>query len=170
MNETRHGTLYGFFAADHARLAEHFDRATADPRAIDRDAYAVFRQGLLRHIGLEEKILLPFAKRAQRGEPLSMAKQLRREHATIASLLVPTPTPEIVTSLRSILAHHNAREEGPGGLYEACEALVENDVEPLLARLRAAPEVSVNPHVDNERAQRSIANHLHRIGFDEYAR
>src|SRR6185295_2002294 len=110
-----------------------------------------FRQGLLRHIGMEEKILLPAAHRVRDGEPLPIAAQLRLDHGAIAALLVPTPTPTIVAALRAILARHNGLEEGAEGVYARCERLAGNDAETLLAELRATPEVPVAPHDDGPR-------------------
>ena len=48
-----------------------------------------FRGGLLRHIGLEEKILLPDARRRRGGEPLPETARLREDHGILATLLVP---------------------------------------------------------------------------------
>jgi hypothetical protein len=52
------GRIY-HLADDHARIDHALQRATRQPETIAPDAYAEFRAGLLRHIGMEEKILLP---------------------------------------------------------------------------------------------------------------
>jgi hypothetical protein len=127
---------------------------------VDLGAYEQFRAGLLRHIGMEEKVLLPDARRRRNGEPLPIAKQLRADHAALASLLVPTPTHEIVAAIRDVLEDHNPLEESPDGLYDTCERLAGADVETLLARLKAAPEVPVAPHFDGPRVHEHIANLL----------
>src|SRR5690606_18715222 len=108
-----------FLTADHARLDALLDAAT-NQEPHDLDAYAEFRRGLLRHIGIEEKVLLPAAQRASGGTPLPVAARLRLDHGAIAALLVPTPNPVIVATLRHILAQHNPIEEGTGGLYPTC--------------------------------------------------
>ena len=114
-----------FLSAEHQRLDDLLGRALAGPgAAIDMTAYAEFRAGLLRHIGMEEKILLPAAQRARGGEPLPVAARLRLDHGALAALLVPTPTPPIVAAIRTILAAHNALEEALGGVYETCEQVV----------------------------------------------
>jgi hypothetical protein len=64
-------------------------------RAVRPRRFAEFRAGLLRHIAMEEKVLLPDA-RLRRGEPLPIAKQLLEDLALLASLMVPTPTHELV--------------------------------------------------------------------------
>ena len=86
------GPLSGFFADDHRRLEALLDRAAAGPGPIDPELFEQFRAGLLRHIAMEEKILLPAVQRARGGTPLPIARQLRLDHGAIAALLVPTPT------------------------------------------------------------------------------
>jgi hypothetical protein len=62
------GQLYRFLADDHARLDALLQRTIASPDNIDRAAYAEFRAGLLKHISMEEKMLLPAAQRARGDE------------------------------------------------------------------------------------------------------
>lgn len=160
------GPIPHFLTDDHSRLDGLLRRATAHPDAIDRAAYAEFRAGLLRHISMEEKILLPAAQQARGGEPLPAAAKLRLDHGALAALLVPTPTPAIIAALRTILAAHNTIEEGPGGVYEICEQLAGTAVDTLLARLRAAPEVPVSPHTDGPRIIAATRRALARAGYD----
>src|SRR5262245_35531822 len=159
------GPLYRFLAADHARLDIVLRCAIAVPGQIDRAAYAEFRSGLLKHIGMEEKILLPAAQRVRGGEPLPLAAKLRLDHGALAALLVPTPTPAIISALRTILTAHNPREERPGGTYEVCEQLVGPEADALLARLQNAPEVPVSPHADSPRVLAVMRRALARAGY-----
>ena len=126
------GTLYRFFAEDHDRLDGLLRRSITESGAIDRDAYAEFRAGLLKHISMEEKILLPAVQGLRGGDPLAVAATLRLDHSALAALLVPTPTRTIIAAIRAILGPHNAREEGSGGVYECCEQLVGAETEALL--------------------------------------
>jgi len=160
------GSIHRLLADDHRRLDALLDRATADPARVDREAYAAFRAGLLKHIGMEEKILLPAAQRLRSGEPLPIAAALRLQHGAIASLLVPTPTPDVIATLRIVLGMHNPLEEDPGGLYEACEKLAGNEVAALVAELRAAPEVPAAPHVDGPKVLAAARRTLARAGLD----
>lgn len=155
-----------FLADDHVRLDGLLRRAVVDPVHIDRTAYAEFRAGQLKHISMEEKILLPAAKRANDGEPLPIAAKLRRDHAAIAALLVPTPTPAIVATLRTILNDHNAIEEDPGGLYGTCDEILAAEADEILVRLRAAPEVRVNQHADTLLVFGAARRALERAGYD----
>lgn len=67
------GKIYRYLADDHERLDALLERAMSDPENIERSAYAQFRSGLLKHIAMEEKILLPAARRIRGGEPLPVA-------------------------------------------------------------------------------------------------
>ncbi len=159
-------TIGGFLSDDHARLDALLERAIANPERIDREAYNQFRCGLLKHIGMEEKILLPAAQRLRR-EPLELAARLRLDHGALAALLVPTPTAAILRALRTILEGHNRLEEGVGGVYDICERIAGDAAGDLLARLRAAPEVPVAPHVDGPKVMAAARRALARAGYSE---
>ena len=156
------GPLARYLEEDHERLERLLDQAVADPARFDHDAYARFRAGLLRHIGIEEKILLADARRRRGGEPLPIARDIRVEHGAIASLLVPTPDAALVGELRVLLAGHNPREEGPEGMYAVCEALAGEEALQLLEQARAAPEVPMAKYFDGARAIRTAAEALER--------
>lgn len=161
-----HGPLHRLLADDHVRLEGLLRQAAADPERIGAPAYAMFRAGLLKHIAMEEKILIPAAHRARGGEPLPIAAKLRLDHGALAALLVPPPTPRIIAALRAILGDHNVIEEGSGGVYDTCEQLAGSTLEALLAELRAAPEVPVAAHVDGPRVLAAARRALERAGYD----
>lgn len=163
------GPLYRFLADDHVRLDGLLRQAVARPDAIDRAAYAQFRAGLLKHIGMEEKILLPEVQQRRGGEPLPIAARLRLDHGALAALLVPSPTHAIVAAIRSILAGHNPIEEGPGGLYQECEQILGAEVDAVLDRLRRAPDVPVATHADSPRVRAATRRALERAGYGEQA-
>lgn len=156
------GPLAEHLIADHRRLEALLDRSVADPARFDHAAFERFRAGLLRHIGIEEKILLADARRRRGGEPLPVARVLRVEHGALASLLVPTPDHALVAEIRSILAQHDPREEGPGGVYETCERLAGDEVGALLERVLDAPEVPAARHFDGPAACRTAREALER--------
>ena len=117
------GPIARYLADDHARLDALLTRGASDPAA-----YADFRRGLLRHIGMEEKILLPAAPARQgrgavaRGRS-SPARSRRARRAPRAD-----PHPGDPAAMRGILARHNALEEGPGSSVEdAVNALAPDD-------------------------------------------
>src|SRR5262249_1021962 len=117
------GMLTEFLVKDPRRLDGFLHAAMAQAGTVDDRAYGQFRAGLLRHIGMEEKILLPAAQRHRGGEPLSLAAKLRLDHGALAALLMPTPTVAILATIQGILVEHNVLEEGSAGLYESCDSL-----------------------------------------------
>ncbi len=155
---TRHLT------ADHERLERLLDAATRS-EPYDLATYAEFRRGLLRHIAIEEKLLLPAAQEAAGGEPLPIAARLRLDHGAIAALLVPTPTPVVVATLRHVLAQHNPIEEGPDGLYATCDALLAPRAAEIVAEMESYPEVPVSPHNDSPRVMPAVERALERAGY-----
>lgn len=158
------GPVARYLVEDHRAMEALLARAESDPARFDHEAFEAFRGRLLRHIGLEEKILLVHARRKRNGEPHPLAARLRMEHAAITSLLVPTPDRALVGELRSILSGHDAVEEGPGGLYETCEELAGEDAAELVARMREAPPVRLAAHYDGPEAVRTAADALRSAG------
>jgi hypothetical protein len=138
-----------YLSDDHARL----------DAALQNGDYESFREGLLRHIGIEQKILFPIV----RGWPL--VERLHLDHGALAALLVPTPTPPIINAIRTILEHHNPLEEGPGGLYEECEQRLGAGANEVLKRIQNAPRVPVARHVDNQISMESLRHALKRAGY-----
>lgn len=161
------GLVTQFLTEDHRRLDALLQSVFHSGRRVEQPMYDRFRAGLLRHIGMEEKILLPTVQWLRGGEPLALAARLRLDHGAIAALLMPTPTDGLMTTLQKILEKHNILEEGLDGLYETCDALAGAESEQLLARLRAAPAISVLPHVDTPAVLSAVRRALERAGYGE---
>lgn len=164
------GPIGRFLSEDHARLDGLLRQATATSGRVDLGPYGEFRAGLLKHIAMEEKILLPEAQRRRGGDPLPVAGRLRLDHGAIAALLVPTPTHRLVTVLRSILEGHNRVEEGPGGFYAACDELAGEEADALVERLRNTPEVRVAAHSDGPLVLPAVRRALERAGYEAEAK
>lgn len=158
--------IYRFLVDDHVRLSELLEKATCRPGQVGPAPYAAFRAGLLRHISMEEKIVLPFIQKKRGSDPLPIAAKLRLDHGALASLLVPTPTLGVIATLREVLEKHNPVEEGAGGLYEIGQALAGSEEESLLERLRSAPEVRVAAHADGPFVMESMRRALERAGYE----
>jgi len=71
------GLIHSYLANDHRHLEDALQRAVTPGGGIEPQAYSEFRGGLLRHIGMEEKILLPEAQTVRGGKPLAIAAKLR---------------------------------------------------------------------------------------------
>ena len=138
------GCIHDLLAQDH----RHLDRLLA--RAGDsRAAYDRFRASKLRHIAMEERILLPAARRANGGEPIAEAEQLRVDHGRIASLLTVVPTARTVAGIAAILATHERLEEP---VYAACELLLgAAGCADVLRALRDHPSIRVTPIPERRR-------------------
>jgi hypothetical protein len=142
------GPLHRFFSADHRRLDAFLRRSVSAAGEVDLESFGQFRAGILKHIGMEERVLFPAARQAQ-GEPLALAARLRVDHGAIAALLVPTPTPALVAEILSVLVPHNRREEEQGGAYDACdEAVGPAEAERLVRELLEFPEVPLKAYND----------------------
>ena len=163
--QERAGPITCLLAADHRRLDELLRSAAASADQIDQSIYDQFRVGLLRHIGMEEKLLMPALQRWRGGEPLPLAAKLRLDHGALATLLMPVPTAQILATIRRILSDHNQLEEGPDGLYALCDRLPDAEMEPLLVALRAAPQLSVMRHSDSPAVMKTLAGALARAGY-----
>ena len=126
------------------------------PGRVDLASFGEFRAGILRHIGMEERVVFPAARRA-RGFKLAIEAGLRADHGAIAALLVPSPTVARVAQIRSFLEAHNRREEQPGGAYDACDSAVgAAEAERLVQELRGFPDVPLKPYRDGEAVLRHI--------------
>lgn len=151
--------LHEFMSADHERLDALLESAVRGDGTIDDGIWTQFRRGLLTHIGIEERILIPEVR--ARGGDLDLAERLHRDHAVLAALLVPPPTTREIEMVRAILHDHNRLEEGPGGFYEAVEALAGDG---LVERARKVPLVPVAPYSDTPHLRRSIEMLLKKAG------
>ena len=160
------GKIHRYLAGDHERLDALLERAMSDPENIDAAAYGQFRSGLLKHIGMEEKILLPAVQQLRGGEALAVAPKLRLDHGALAALLVPSPTAPVVAAIRAILNAHNPIEEAPGGVYDQCEELAGAEADQILRQLQNFSEVRVLPHVDNPFVMDATRRALARAGYD----
>ena len=160
-----HGEIHRYLAGDHERLDTLLERAISDPENIDAAAYAEFRAGLLKHIGIEEKVLFPAARKQRGGGALPLAAKLRLDHGALTALLVPSPTSPIVAAIRAILRAHNTIEEDAGGAYEQCEELIDAEIDRILLEMRNFPTVKVLPHVDSQFVMEAARRALARAGY-----
>lgn len=158
--------LYQFFTKDHRRLEALLDKATADPGDIRMEYYHPFRTGLLTHIKMEEKILFPAAQKANGGVPLPIAAKLRLDHGALTALMTLPPDSSVIRVLRYIMDKHDIAEEEPGGMYDVCEALTQNQTQVLLEQLASITEVPVHPPNASSFVWNATRRALARAGYD----
>jgi len=127
--------------------------------------YREFRGGLLRHIGIEEKILLPAAQRLRGGKPLPIAERIRLDHGALVALLVPPPTPAIIATIRTILLVHNRTEEEVEGLYEAAESAVGDEAGKILDTMRGTGDVRTLPNNPDPKSLEAARRAVERAGY-----
>lgn len=157
MTSTPLDRITDYLVRDHERLHALLEAAMAGGR-FSPAPFAIFRQGLLRHIAIEEKVLLPAARLAQGDVPLARAFDLRVDHAALTSLLVPPPDVALCREIASLLAVHDAKEEGPEGVYAECEALFSPARSAALAAEAIGfRSVRVAPHLDRPGVYRTAA-------------
>lgn len=141
-----------YLERDHAQIDEALRQAIKNS-ILDSMHFLAFRARLLRHIAIEEKILFPSVPEIARDN-----RQLKVEHAALASLLVPHPDAALAVEIESILKTHNGAEEGPEGVYALYErALGRERSNALGERARTYAEVKVAPYSDSPRAHRTAA-------------
>ncbi|HVN30232.1 MAG TPA: hemerythrin domain-containing protein [Candidatus Binataceae bacterium] len=158
-------SLQQFLTDDHRRLDALLERTGNCASAEELAAYDSFRRGILKHIGIEEKIMLTAAARLH-GAPLEQAARLRLDHGAIVSLLMPLPTPAIIHALRTVLSAHNPIEEGDAGVYDVCDKLTISEHDELMAKVHAAPEVPTNQNATSPRILDAARHALARAGYD----
>ncbi len=159
------GDLNDYFFADHRRLSDLLAALEASPGAYDAKVYEEFRSGMLRHIAMEEKFVMPSAREAKGGTPLLIQKRIRSEHGAMAALLVPPPGKGVCDALRRIMDHHNDLEEGPGGLYQMCEDLAGKEAEDVLRKSREFPAVLLPPNNPDPIAYEAAVRTMDRAGY-----
>lgn len=156
--------IRSYLEDDHRLLTELLSRADAD-RRLDLASFEAFRARLLRHIGIEEKVLLATVREIL-GEPIARARRIRVEHGAIASLLVPTPDVALVGEIRALLRTHDALEEGDPrdpaaeGVYAECDRILGARADALAMQARAFPEVPPAKHFDGPNVVRTAAEAL----------
>lgn len=126
------GPIEATMVEDHARADALLRRALA-VRPVDEVAFAAFRRELLRHMALEEDVLVRYAE-ARADFPLG--DRIRADHDEIRKLVAGRACVDKIARLVELLGRHNAIEEGPDGLYVTCDAIAGADADALVTRLK----------------------------------
>jgi hypothetical protein len=165
MESSKYSQASEYLSADHRRIEELFLEAIETADGIDMASYDHFRSTLLRHIAIEEKIVLPLIRKHLPGG-FPMEAQLRLEHGAIASLLAPPPEPPVLYAIQALLLRHNELEEAHGTLYDLLNDCVSRDDGDAVAAMLAYPEVPLSRHLNNPLALEPARRALLRAGYD----
>lgn len=115
--------LRTWLSDDHTEIDGLLRHALRDD-GFDPAPFARFRERLLRHIGIEERILFPAAREHEPTHDAERLAALRVDHAALTTLLVPTPDRALALEIASLLGGHNEVEESEDGVYDACLAAI----------------------------------------------
>jgi hypothetical protein len=154
-----------YLANDHNRLDELLQRSVTESGTINESAYHEFRQGLLRHIGIEEKILIPALQSGLDSEMKKTLEKIRMDHSAIVALLVPPPSSVIISALKTILSGHNVLEESNGGFYERAD-IADEQLLQIVEKVKHYPEVKSLAHNPDPKVLEATRRALERAGYD----
>lgn len=160
------GMITEYLSGDHERLDQLLHHSLISAGGVDEDSYHQFRQGILRHIGIEEKILIPFLQPYLDDTMKKVLERIKLDHSAIVALLVPTPSKQIVAALAAILTRHNDLEEDHGGFYERADTFDPPIVREIVERMKKTPEVKSLPNNPNPKVLEATRRALERAGYD----
>ena len=146
--------LHALLSDDHDRLDALLASCLREDGTVVYETYDAFRRGLLRHIAIEERVLFPQLRK--RSGETALERQLHRDHAALAALLVPPPSAAGIERIREVLTTHNPLEENAGGLYDLLEDIAGAELKALIAAVRSVPAVPVAPHADTQLVRDTI--------------
>jgi hypothetical protein len=152
--------LRDWLTHDHQEIDGFLQDALAN-EGFDPVPFAKFRERLLRHIGIEERILFPAVREHISHMGKARLADLRVEHAALTTLLVPTPDRALVLEIQSLLTGHNAVEEADNGVYDECiAALADKEALRVLDAARTRKPVPTTGYFDGPGTVRTAAEAL----------
>jgi hypothetical protein len=157
MTTTSVHPIHQMLEPDHVRLNDLRQIVVTSEVHAEHPAYRSFRAGLLRHIAMEEKLLLQAVKDAL-GHPHPLAERLRTDHSLLATLLIPPPTLAILKEMGEIMHAHHEVEEKPGGFFDAVEQIIPEQLERISHKLEHFPGPTVAIHQDTAAVWAHIAD------------
>lgn len=158
------GPIATVFAAEHQALRAMLRDCLATPAGVDLARFEQFRQALLHHIAVEEKVLLPALER-KLGHPTLMHEAMRKDHAGVAALCVPAPNRAWVEALQLQLEEHHRVEEGDHGFFALCDLWIADEAPAVLAAAREFPPLHLTPFNDGRRVRDHLAEVLEATGL-----
>ncbi len=147
---------------EHQELLALLHRCVSAAGALNLRLYDEFRLRQLRHLAVEEKVLLPMLR--ERGAlPAAFHNGLRKDHEAVVVLCLTAPNPDFVRDLYELLAWHHKVEEEPGGVYQLFDQQVGDDpeVDRALARL---PPVTLPPYATGDKVPGLLRQVMRELG------
>lgn len=158
------GPIADYYAQGNKRLLALLDKCILGDGRIDRSQFDFFRHQLLRQVSSEEKILAP-ALAAKLGHQPPDREGLRKDHAAIAALCVPTPCEEWVENLSELLVHHNRLEESADGFFALCDRSLADDAKSIVLAVSTLPPLRLGPFNDGPLVRQLLARVLAESGI-----
>lgn len=152
-----------FLTQTHEELRDLLDKSLS-VEGVQLEPYEAFRTELLKHIGVEEHIVLPLVEERSPQRFFAL-KQIRLEHRAIGMLLALQPSGEIITVIRNLLKKHDFLEETPDTLYDILDDCCADDQPELLKRIREYPGLPLSDVVEETPTLEDARRAIYRAGY-----
>lgn len=164
---TRFPQVSDILEKQHRCIEQLFLTATSDPDIVDTTGYDQFRATILRHIAIEENVVLPLLRKHLPGG-FPMELQLRMEHDAIAALCVLPPKSTVIFSLQGLIIRHNRLEEAHGTLYDLLDDCARREEEAEVCRQLTDFQQTVPPkYISNPLAYEYARRAVARAGYEQ---
>ncbi len=151
---------------DHVAIPRMLDRCLLPSGAVDLRRFDEFRRFALRHVMIEERVLMPLLER-RLGRAPAFQNAMRKDHEAIAALCVPTPDPEWIGDLRELMTYHNQVEEQPGGFYALFDQHLAAEEKAVEAAFAALPALVLPPLQRGPQVGELLREVLRQLGLAE---
>ncbi len=148
---------------EHAELIALLDRCVEPSGGVNLRAFDEFRRRQLRHLAIEEKVVMPALARRKKLVP-AFQNALRKDHESIVVLCVTSPNPDFVRDLKELIAWHQRVEEQPGGLYDLFDRFVGDDPQVATA-LAQLPPVALPPLASGKEVAQVLRQLMRELGL-----
>jgi hypothetical protein len=160
------GPISSYFAESNRLLQSELAESMNSNRAVDVSKFDAFRHRLLRQVSIEEKILMP-ALVQKLGLVPEFRSGLRKDHAGIAALCVPTPCKEWVENLRDLFSFHCRIEAAPDGFFSQCDVTFGDEAAMIVELVKKVPALKLAPFNEGPRVRILLARLLEDAGISE---
>ena len=152
-----------YLIEDHRRLETLLTGAMRNG-TLDHEQYNLFRAGQLRHVAIEETLVLPTVRQHNGG--FFGDRQIHLEHLAITALLLQPPSDEVLHVLRALLEKHTFLEETNRTLYDALDACCAERHPELLQRMQEYLTPPVPENAGHPDGLASVRRAVARAGYD----